>query len=128
MRKFTIKLDSFKINGKSCSKAKITWDDPSCGLINCVLDKKNNKEIKVQLSEDCEDKCFYGTLDCLDEVCSDCPTSTRIRVCPCDDSTDCSDCEECIKGICVSTCPAGEFCDFNGVCSECDPANPCPQN
>lgn len=122
-RNFEIQLNNLTLDGKACTNPTITWDQPSCGNIKCIL--QNGRVIKVELPEDCKE-CFYVYIDC-DNTCSDCEIQ-RLKICPCRADIDCPDCEVCgPSGYCVSTCPEDQFCS-DGECKECDDTHPCPCN
>ena len=72
-------------------------------------------KIELQLDGLESGYCFDLIIDCDD--CNACPPIQK-RVCLCDTNDDCSACENCIDGICVSDCAADEFCN-NGQCKEC---------
>lgn len=127
-RVFTIHIDDVYIKAglkkTKCKEVDIKWDKTSCG--NIICEQKAGGLLKVQIPPDCSDGCFYALITCLDKgvKCTGCE-SKRIKICPCSGPEDCSNCEDCINGYCISTCKEEEFCSGND-CVECDPDNPCP--
>ena len=124
VKKHTINIEEYVTGGAKCSNPKIVWDKPLCGGIRC--EKKNGFIIEVSIPDGCEEKCFWGTYYCND-YCTDCDP-IRIKVCPCEQNSDCDACSEChpIYKVCVSKCFDNEFCTDHDTCVECDENHPCP--
>lgn len=122
MIKYTINLVDKGI-GSTCEEVKIDWVTPlGCVVINSI--SKDGKKITVTYPDGCNER-IQAVVSCKDE-CQDCPTEI-INIQPCENSSECPDCEECIGGLCVSICEDGNICDGNR-CVECITAGQCPGN
>lgn len=121
---YEISISSLYSGSAACKDIELTWETPYCANIKCELSTDKSSLI-VTVPEDCDDSCIYVNVKCLDLNCSYCPDSERIKICPCTVKGDCSSCEECINGLCVSTCEVGEICLGGDVCGDCDENNPC---
>lgn len=108
-----------------CSNPVFEWDKPYCIHIKCEY--LGGKKVRITVPEDCEPECLYVNIKCLDQTCSDCPTSERKKICLCSDAGDCDGCSDCIDNLCVSNCPVDQFCE-DDRCVECSDIEPCPQN
>lgn len=122
MKIISISLKQITKGGATCTNPIIVWETPDCGDIRCV--SNNGKDITLEVPDECAGECLYATISC-DETCSTCEPK-RVKVCPCTDNSDCADCESCIDGLCVSTCPNGVCVDGN--CHSCDSTHPCKCN
>ena len=120
---FEISLSSLSQNGVTCKSVSVEWEKPACLNVKCDFD---GKKLKVSIPEGC-DECVYAIVKCNDSSCPDCPTSERIKICPCTTNADCEDCSECVNNLCVSKCPDDKICE-NDRCVDCNDQNPCPQN
>lgn len=117
---YEIEITSILKNGVQCSNPTIVWESPNCGDIECIIGDGGN--IKVSIPDGCEGECFYATISCEDD-CATCEPR-RVKICPCDSSLECDDCESCVDNVCVSNCETGDVC-VNGICSDCDDDHPC---
>lgn len=120
---FTIKLGDVVTGDTRIRNVDVQWEKPECMNISCAFD--GNKTLRVSVSEDCPLECIYAKIkwDLVDS-CDVCPTSARIKVCPCNTHADCGDCEICDGNLCVSICEPGQTCDKD-QCVECSEATPC---
>lgn len=123
MKVLNITLQNLQQGGTTCANPVISWESPYCGDIRCI--NNDGTEVTLEVPDECEGECLWATISCPSE-CSTCEPQ-RIKVCPCDVSSDCEDCENCINNICVSKCPDGKVC-VNGDCHTCDGTHPCPCN
>lgn len=123
---FDIDLGAILKNGVACQNLEIVWDESPCGNIYCTH-LPNSRFLRVQIPEDCEDRCYYANVSCLDADCVTCEP-VRIKICPCTDNNDCDACEKCENNKCVSVCTGAEFCTEDDICGECDSTHPCPCN
>jgi len=121
---YEISISSLYSGSAVCKDIELTWETPYCANIKCELDDDKSTLI-VTVPEDCDDTCIYVNVKCLDLDCSYCPDSERIKICLCTEEEDCQSCEDCINGLCVSTCEEDEICLGGDVCGDCDDENPC---
>lgn len=121
--RYEIELNNLVQGGVSCANPTVTWEKPSCPEIRCEYDS-NALKLVVHIPEDCPDPCIYVIIDCED--CGECEPHRR-KICPCQTSADCDDCEICVDNRCVDVCDEDEFCN-NGTCVDCLTAEDCECN
>ena len=121
LKKYNITISGVTQDGKTCSNPSVALGDHEGVFLNCI----NGDNYTIQVDED------YNGPNCLQFIvsCDDCATCPPqiITKCLCENTDDCSNCQECIGGICSDTCPDG-ICSDDNTCVECDNANPCPNN
>lgn len=112
-------------NGAACKNYDVVFEKPTeCANVRCEYSKG---KILVEIPKDCTE-CVTAIVTCNDDKCLTCSEPEKITICPCTTDADCGNCQECINGLCVSTCKGEEFCSDEGICVDCDDDNPCPAN
>ncbi len=90
----------------------------------CTEKVDKNGNLKISLPDNVfTNKCVKFAVQCSN--CDSCGEEER-TVCLCDDSNDCSQCSDCVGGICIDKCKPGEVCN-GSTCCECNSETPCPQ-
>ena len=121
LKKYNITISGVTQDGKTCSNPSVVLGDHEGVFLNCI----NGDNYQIQVDEDYSGpNCLQFIVSCDD--CATCPPQV-ITKCLCENTDDCSNCQECIGGICSDTCPDG-ICTDDNTCVECDDANPCPNN
>ncbi len=108
----------------TCPNPEIIWGSNPNILKNCVF---KDGCIEVSILEDdlgkLKGKCIPYTIIC--DNCGNCPPKDG-EACFCDNGDDCSNCQNCVTGVCVDKCP-GKICKPDGVCVDCMDGT-CPGN
>ena len=108
----------------TCPNPEIIWGSNPNILKNCVF---KDGCIEVSILEDdlgkLKGKCIPYTIIC--DNCGNCPPKDG-EACFCDNGDDCSNCQNCVTGVCVDKCP-GKICKPDGVCVDCMNGT-CPGN
>lgn len=121
VKSYTLKINNILQGGETCINPTITWDEPECVGITCII---SDTEITIQVDDACVNKCVDVIIDCDD--CSQCPPVKK-TICICDSVDDCGDCESCVDNVCVSDCNEGEIC-VNDECVDCVDDSDCVCN